>query len=65
MNKIFVISRLITKFTKILGHENLELYGRSGMTYLTRSECYLASTPVAPDYSFVVDRLSVVVPALA
>ena len=27
MNKIFVISRLITKFTKILCHENLELYG--------------------------------------
>ena len=24
---IFVISRLITKFTKILCHENLELYG--------------------------------------
>ena len=29
MNKIFVISRLITKFTKILCHENLELYGTS------------------------------------
>ena len=27
VNKIFVISRLITKFTKILCHENLELYG--------------------------------------
>ena len=27
MNKIFVILRLITKFTKILCHENLELYG--------------------------------------
>ena len=26
VNKIFVISRLITKFTKILCHENLELY---------------------------------------
>ena len=25
--RIFVISRLITKFTKILCHENLELYG--------------------------------------
>ena len=27
VNNIFVISRLITKFTKILCHENLELYG--------------------------------------
>ena len=27
VNKIFKISRLITKFTKILCHENLELYG--------------------------------------
>ena len=26
INKIFAISRLITKFTKILCHENLELY---------------------------------------
>ena len=27
VNKIFVISGLITKFTKILCHDNLELYG--------------------------------------
>ena len=27
VNKIFVISRLITKFTKILCHKNLEQYG--------------------------------------
>ena len=27
VDKIFVISRLITKFMKILCHENLELYG--------------------------------------
>ena len=27
VNKIFVISRLSTKFTKILCHKNLELYG--------------------------------------
>ena len=31
VNKIFVISRLITKFTKILCHENLELYGIPGI----------------------------------
>ena len=27
VNEIFMNSRLITKFTKILCHENLELYG--------------------------------------
>ena len=27
VNKLFVISRLITKFTKIMCHENLEQYG--------------------------------------
>ena len=32
-NKIFVILRIFTKFTKILCHENLELYGKSIISF--------------------------------
>ena len=32
VNKIFMISRLITKFTTTLCHENLELYGIANLT---------------------------------
>ena len=47
VNKIFVISRLITKFTKILCHENLELYGTGSIEtkgtqlYEMFKKCYL------------------------
>ena len=47
VNKIFMISRLISKFTKILCHENLELYG-SGYSVIT-------SGPFG--YSFICIRL--------
>ena len=37
VSKIFMISRLIMKFTKILCHENLKLY--SNNTYQTENSC--------------------------
>ena len=69
VNKIFVISRLITKFTKILCHENLELhvYGTS-QTLLSLSQLdpeqktsYISSIALRPhlnSYLFSVVRAS-------
>ena len=40
VNKMFVILRIITKFMKILCHDNLELYGTCTYMYSCRPQSF-------------------------